>query len=89
MEQARNGAKFLDQVYPEWYNVVDLETLDMRSVRFCVWGQCWKKDGWGFICRGARTIFSEEWLIEHGFLTFVGDPDITPFWKEEVLLRRV
>lgn len=35
----KNGAEWLDKVYPEWWMVINTQTLRIDSACHCIWGQ--------------------------------------------------
>ena len=75
----KEGAAWLDQVYPSWLEAIDLDDLDLSSAHSCILGQVAKppKDcrvaGYSLIATTATEVFgnrgSDNWLGSHGFCT--------------------
>lgn len=83
-------AQLLDGQKPDWYQVVDLATLDQASTAKCVLGQNWGTYSQGLNQIGARNDFvggfaggchtgdsSESWSAR----------DETEAWREQILVR--
>jgi hypothetical protein len=95
-EQAvRNGAEWLDKVYPEWWSRVDLGTLNIDDGETCICGQVFDADdrvcstGYLFICNISDRVIGPEtgfrWREDHGFL--VDDEIGNPLWVTEITDR--
>jgi hypothetical protein len=73
-ERIERGAAWLDEVKPEWRNLIDTETLDMHTGNACVLGQVFAVDaavaglsnGYSYAFHAAAVV-SALWAIEHGF----------------------
>ena len=66
----KKGAYWLDEVYPEWEGMVDLEALDLQSSRCCVLGQIEVSAGrlWsGYTSVLVKHCLSNEFAVDHGF----------------------
>lgn len=70
-ERVARGAELLDRKLPDWWQRIDVETLDITSSYFCILGQQfpWENDSalgvtpYGF---GLRQLQIEE-SVENGF----------------------
>ena len=84
-----NGADLLDIVYPEWYRLVNVETLDIPEPDKCILGSIhpylysWLYDG----IYGATGLMLTAILAKHGFSG--ANSDIRDFWIDAVLERRL
>ncbi len=99
IDNVKRGAAWLDGYRPEWYRLIDLDTLDLGSCRKCILGQLM-----GEFVAATITLLEEEagpprsllfaggheWFIEHGFYSLMQwDCDVlTSVWKNEILERR-
>lgn len=81
-EAAAQGAKWLDMVYPEWPNVIDISSLNMRSGKYCVLGQIATPEEFDYVpgSLGGYDLMADfladaerdgvqigTWLMNHGF----------------------
>lgn len=74
MDRVLNGAKWLDENRPGWFNEIDIQKLDLHSCGRCVLGQLF-----GNFIVALDTIFQNKyrpggwqssstiWAIDHGF----------------------
>lgn len=88
-ECVADGAAWFDVVYPEWASVVNVDKLDMGHGRFCVVGQTFGSLGWGYIVKAARTVRTEQWIVDHGLESY-GDPGpvvLTDLWRQQIAAR--
>jgi hypothetical protein len=91
------GATLLDQIDPEWAEMIDLDSLDLHNGCDCILGQ-----RYDFYTTGLRQLFArdspktEDYLRiqgrRHGFAAL--DPtsrrqwkQLTQLWKAEILKR--
>jgi hypothetical protein len=72
------GAALLDDLVPDWYNTVDLETLNMYDPQLCVLGQVFGHYNDGNEALGLNGGGS----ISHGFVS------PTVLWRREIQKRR-
>lgn len=98
MTSIRKGTRLLDEVYPEWYEWIDLDTLDLQFGDRCVLGQIEKHlhprtpASWRYEKALARLgIWSLE-TAELGFSAY-GNLDVdwaslTARWKQAIRRRR-
>ena len=59
-KEVKQGAKFLDKVYPDWDTKIDTEKLDIANSNRCVFGQLYGHFSTGMVmldhdlCRGQE-----------------------------------
>ena len=70
-KEVASGAQMLDSIFPSWYRLIDLETLQLSSCEKCVCGQLGRELGWG--------LFPEmnDFPAEFGF-------DIPVIWTDDL-----
>lgn len=84
-DQVLRGAAFLDQTKPEWYTLVDIDTLEMGSSANCVAGQVFADEVSGDLWDGYDYLYHKhggQWLIDHAFV-FSGREE----WIEQIQAR--
>lgn len=91
-ERIKRGAQYLDSVYPNWANVIDLVTFDFNKSQYCVLGQTL---GW---TRATHDRLSADFPDQYDILAEFGfdlpmDDDITSdemgeLWLEAINSRR-
>lgn len=92
VQDVERGAQWLDRVYPEWVDVINLDKLNMSNSSLCVWGQITKlkSRGWDLIMKVTRgTTGNEDWVTTHGFETYFEHGELTALWTEEIKKRRL
>jgi len=100
METVQRGANLLDREGPTgWYNMVDLGSLDMSSVRNCVLGQVYGTytDGLAFVGLTTLTTDHTKRGAYYGFERNKTDDmvealsyfDLKMAWEGEILERRL
>jgi hypothetical protein len=94
-ESVTRGADWLDDVYPEWLDRVDLDYLSVASSVWCVVGQAFRPTHDS--CDGFKLLLTmmgydyrqhDQWLAAHGF-TGVCYGALTDTWREEIQSRRL
>lgn len=89
LERVQRGARLLDEKVPEWFNKIDIETLNIASCLKCVLGQLFGYFSDESLNRLGLTLYSHD-DIEHGFLSQDGfNKTITLLWIEEIKQRRM
>jgi hypothetical protein len=74
------GAAWLDEVEPGWMSLIDLDNLDVASVRRCVCGQVFGPGGF----KRMEKTYGKSWAWDHGFR----DGADTAVWVALVLRSR-
>lgn len=65
---ANTGAEFLDHSYPEWYEAIDIDELDIGTMDSCILGQTVGfREFQYWLAKGTDEQEAERWLIHHGF----------------------
>lgn len=89
-EAVTNGADWLDQVYPEWVEHINLEHLRIASPNHCILGQVF-----GWYCNIVKVGDSSgPWSKAHGFTGSIfkdsdeGSRCLDAAWKAEITMRR-
>lgn len=86
-----DGAALLDVQRPTWYLEIDLETLDISSLRYCVLGQIY-----GAFHDGMKELdFDVDRCVAHGFCAGenieedrkVHYNQLTDYWRAEIQKR--
>lgn len=96
----REGASFLDDLYPQWYKKIDLEKLDLEHTDNCVLGQLGPvigvrhRDYFRALSELAYLYDlgdREKWAMDHGFYLEDGDDHeyhkLTNKWKRAIRYR--
>jgi len=87
VERVNRGIALMDQKYPHWWRVLDLETLDLRSTENCVLGQVAGdyRDGLVTLFGSWENSFAYQSAIDHGFdATSWPDTDhVQALWAHE------
>jgi hypothetical protein len=85
IDAARAGAEFLDEEYPDWQTMIDLNDLDMNDCTHCILGQMYGYYGDGLRALDVRA----ESTCKLGFDTSQSDAyeDLGRGWHHEVLAR--
>lgn len=100
----KRGAYWLDSVYPEWAQRVDLDALNLNNCFKCVLGQIFAVDidyAWGitgYHCVNNIAALADEdprWDAEHGFnmpercMNREGSWDeLRDLWADQIIERR-
>jgi hypothetical protein len=97
LERVNRGAALLDEFDPGWWEVIELETLDIGSARRCVLGQ-WAEANQDLewvgnysdalpVVLGRGSTYKRE--KTHGFLSGLqaSVTDLTDAWREAILWR--
>lgn len=85
MERVADGCALLDEFDPDWWEVIDLPSLDLEDPQRCVLGQL-SKANWGTPWPGDRFgPFGYD--MGFGFSTDGSYPDLTEAWAEAILWR--
>lgn len=67
------GARLLDQQYPDWRKLIDIEKLNMRSVKRCIVGQLLLDlphelyTDYEDACKSHLGLYTREEREKHGF----------------------
>jgi len=80
-----NGADWLDVVYPEWVEHINLDSLELRCLDKCVLGQIFRT----FYAFVPGLKFA--WVIEHGFARASAGVDwdeLQDAWIAEIITRK-
>jgi hypothetical protein len=91
VERVNRGIALMDQKYPHWWRVLDIQTLDLRSTSNCVLGQVA-----GDFLDGMNTLFGRPgyvpWHVgvDHGFdaTSWQNTKHVQSLWKNEVARRQ-
>lgn len=91
MKVAR-GARYLDRVKPDWYGLVDVETLNLISAEDCVLGQVFGdyETGLSHLFGGNGPDLTDR--IEYGFTNtavFEDLPELNEVWALVVDARKM
>ncbi|MEU1761341.1 hypothetical protein [Micromonospora sp. NPDC005652] len=102
--RAAAGARFMDRTDRLWYDVVDLDLLDIRDRKLCVYGQVTGdfNNIWDALAQGVLNgkSGSGDWLLDHGFYCqpTAGEEDdpedegdkaeLEQAWRHEITMRR-
>lgn len=84
----REAAKRLDEIEPNWFNIINFDTLDMNDCFNCVLGQVF-----GHYDKGVDAVFGEKDAYHYKFQNLINTPfgyqtDIM-LWKDEVNERQM
>ncbi len=84
-ECVAKGVAHLDKVKPYWFQLIDLDKLDMRLWKTCVLGQLFNISD--FYIKNKQIFVDDLW--KYGFNCGLYDIDkLTARWKEVILHRR-
>lgn len=72
------AARMLDDIKPDWYSSVDLETLDMRDGKKCICGQ--NELNWGQVAFDFYA--SQGW--KHPNVAVFSNPQWQELWEQEI-----
>jgi hypothetical protein len=86
IERVNRGIALIDQKYPHWWRVLDLETLDLRSTKNCVLGQVAGDylDGLVTMFGGDGDYVQYQMAVNHGFdtNTWSDAAQVEALWKQ-------
>ena len=98
MKTVERGAAFLDDVYPEWWAVIDTDTLKLDNTQLCVLGQLYKqRHPRAHACLSPYDSMVQELLggdyrrpPRLGFITWRSGrwDTLTQAWRREIERRR-
>jgi hypothetical protein len=88
VDRVNRGIALMDQKYPHWWRVLDLDTLDLRSTKNCVLGQVAGDylDGLMTVLGGYSDYVQYQLAVDNGFdATNMGDClHVQALWTHEV-----
>lgn len=90
MTNASRGAALLDEIKPNWFELIDLATLDIDDPNRCVLGQVFSQEAEDTGLTTGFSYYEREapmnvFFSDHGFLHNTDYPD----WVYEVDRRRL
>ena len=90
-KQVKAGIEFLDQIRPEWEDLIDIEVLDMKNCHCCILGQLYDH----YWNATAELSFTNIRADELGFTLLIPFssaitmfPVLTEEWKLQIQKKR-
>lgn len=100
-EQVANGAQMLDQYWPGWYDLIDLDTLDISECSACICGQLGRNLGASIVGEfpgvkafsseyGFDFYWDEKFDTEESFKPEIDDlyVQLDEEWEKAIIARR-